>query len=53
MAGVGGVGGVGVLDCCFIVFSVVGRTIVSYTYWPEGEERLWRDSLEMVGLRED
>ncbi|GKZ25365.1 hypothetical protein AbraIFM66951_008142 [Aspergillus brasiliensis] len=31
----------------------VGRTIVSYTYWPEGEERLWRDSLEMVGLRED
>ncbi|OJI91174.1 hypothetical protein ASPTUDRAFT_52879 [Aspergillus tubingensis CBS 134.48] len=25
-----------------------GRSIVSYTYWPEGEERLWRDSLEMV-----
>ncbi|PYH63253.1 short-chain dehydrogenase/reductase [Aspergillus vadensis CBS 113365] len=28
----------------------VGRSIVSYTYWPEGEERLWRDSLEMVIL---
>ncbi|OOG00655.1 hypothetical protein ASPCADRAFT_38553 [Aspergillus carbonarius ITEM 5010] len=31
----------------------IGRTGVSYTSSPKEEGRLWRDSLEMVGLRED
>ncbi|KAH8802606.1 hypothetical protein F5884DRAFT_802425 [Xylogone sp. PMI_703] len=32
---------------------VNGRGYASHTYNPEGEARLWKDSLEMVGLKDD